>query len=183
MNIQTNKVVSFNYSLKDATGTLLDTSDGRAPLEYLHGAGNIIPGLENELLGMKIGDKKSVKVSPELAYGLKKDELVISVPRNNIEFEGEIVPGMRFHAQAPDGNVHAFSVLEADATTIKMDGNHPLAGVTLFFDVEIMGIRDATKKEIAEGHPHMDDCGCGCHDGADGDDCDCDGENCKGCCC
>ena len=177
MNIKENTVVSINYTLKDADGKVLDSSAGREPLEYLHGSGNIIPGLESELAGMAVGDKKNVTVAPELAYGVKSDELVISVPRNNIEFEGEIVPGMRFHAQSPDGNVHAFTVVSADSETIKMDGNHPLAGVTLFFDVEVMDVREATKKEIAEGHPHMEGCSCGCH-GGDGNcdgDCDCDG--------
>lgn len=182
MNIQEKTVVGFHYTLKDKDGNVLDSSEGRTPLEYLHGAGNIIPGLERELVGLAVGDKKKVEVAPELAYGVKQDALVISVPRKNIEFEGEIVPGMRFHAQAADGNVHAFTVVEADAENIKMDGNHPLAGVTLFFDVEITSIREATARELAEGHPHMEGCSCGCH-GGDDRECGCDGDcECDGGC-
>ena len=186
MKIQDNHVVGFHYTLKDKDGNVIDSSDGREPLEYLHGAGNIIPGLESELVGLAVGDKKSVVVAPELGYGVKRDDLVISVPRQNIEFEGDIVPGMRFHAQAADGNVHAFTVVESDAENVKMDGNHPLAGVTLFFDVEIASVREATKREIAEGHPHMPGCSCGCH-GGDGEgeccggDCGCDGDCGCGC--
>lgn len=172
--------MGFHYTLKDKDGNVLDSSSGREPLEYLHGFGNIIPGLERELLGLAVGDKKHVPVEPQDAYGVKQDELVISVPRKNIEFEGEIVPGMRFHAQAADGNIHAFTVVAVDADNVKMDGNHPLAGVKLFFDVEITSIREATKRELAEGHPHMEGCSCGCHGGEEdheccGGDCECDG--------
>ncbi|MCD8284495.1 MAG: peptidylprolyl isomerase [Opitutae bacterium] len=192
MKIKEKSVAAFRYTLKDESGKILDSSNDRdGPLEYLHGAGNIIPGLERELLGMEVGEKKSVKVEPADGYGFRRSELVISVPRTNIEFDGDIVPGMRFHAEDGDGGVHAFVVVDVANGNVKMDGNHPLAGVTLFFDVEITDVREATAREIAEGHPHMEGCSCGCHhhhhDGGGeckcGGKCDCDNDGGDDDCC
>ncbi len=176
MKITDKCVASFHYTLKDKDGKVLDASiDRDAPLEYLHGAANIIPGLERELLGMQPGEKKNVKVEPADGYGTRRDDLVISIPRSSIEFDGEIVTGMRFHAEDADGCIHAFTVVDVSNDKVKMDGNHPLAGVTLFFDVEIVNVREATERELAEGHPHMEGCNCGCHH-EHGDHCDCDAE-------
>lgn len=178
MKITKNTVAAFDYTLTDKDGKVLDTSSGRAPLEYLHGAGNIIPGLEKEMEGLSVGDKKRVEVAPEEAYGVSDPALVIEVPRSAIEFPGQIEKGMRFHAQDASGGVHAFSVVEVSDDKIKLDGNHPLADVTLFFDVEVKNIREATEDEIRAGRVGGNDCSCGgdcdCDDG-----CDCDG----GCSC
>lgn len=179
MKITKNTVVAFDYTLTDKDGKVLDTSSGRAPLEYLQGAGNIIPGLEKEMEGLAAGDKKRVEVAPEEGYGLPDESLVIEVPRSAIEFPGPIELGMRFHAQDAHGGVHAFSVVGVTDEKIKLDGNHPLAGVTLFFDVDVKSVREATKEEVAAGcvgGGHTCSCGGDC-----GDDCDCDGD-CEGGC-
>lgn len=186
MKIAKNTVVAFDYTLTNKDGKVLDTSDGRAPLEYLHGAGNIISGLEKEMEGLGVGDKKRVEVAPEEGYGIVDPALIIEVPRSAVEFAGTIEPGMRFHAQDGQGGVHAFTVAGVTDEKIKLDGNHPLAGVTLFFDVEVKGIRAATGDEVSAGRVgasggcsscggdcHCDDgdedggCSCGCGD------CDC----------
>lgn len=186
MKIAKNTVVAFDYTLTNKDGKVLDTSDGRAPLEYLHGAGNIISGLEKEMEGLGVGDKKRVEVAPEEGYGIVDPALIIEVPRSAVGFAGTIEPGMRFHAQDGQGGVHAFTVTGVTDEKIKLDGNHPLAGVTLFFDVEVKGIRAATGDEVSAGRVgasggcsscggdcHCDDgdedggCSCGCGD------CDC----------
>lgn len=181
MKIAKNTVAAFDYTLKDKDGKLLDTSDGRGALEYLHGAGNIIPGLEKEMEGLAVGDKKRVEVSPEEGYGAVDPGLIIDVPRENIEFPGTIEVGMRFHAQDGSGGVQAFTVVSATDEKVKLDGNHPLAGVTLFFDVEVKSVREATPDEISAGAPasaHSCSCGgdCGCdhdHGGCGHGDCGC----------
>jgi len=180
MKIGKNMVAAFDYTLKDKDGKLLDSSEGREPLEYLHGAGNIIPGLEKEMEGLVSGDKKRVEVSPEEAYGVVDPALIIEVPRANIDFSGKIELGMRFHAQDGNGMVHAFTVVSANDEKVKLDGNHPLAGVTLFFDVEVKSVRDATAEEIAAGAPASagHSCGCGgdCGCGHDHGECGCGGD-------
>ncbi len=164
--ISANTVVAFDYTLKDKGGNVLDSSSGREPLSYLHGAGNIIRGLEKELEGLACGDKKHVRVSPEEGYGVVHPALQIEVPRERFDFQGKIEKGMRFHVQNPDGSVMAFVVVEAGNEKVRLDGNHPLAGVELFFDVEIKEIRAATEKELAQGHPDFHDaCSGGGEDG------------------
>ena len=167
MKIAKNTVVAFDYTLTDKDGKTLDSSRGRAPLEYLHGAGNIIPGLERELEGLCAGDAKRVEVAPEDGYGVPDPALVIEVPRSAVAFAGPVEPG----------GVHAFSVVGVTEEKIRLDGNHPLAGVTLFFDVEIRSVRAAEESETRAGRPGADSCGCG---GDCGGDCSCGG-NCGGC--
>lgn len=174
MKITKNTVVAFEYTLKDKDGKVLDTSAGREALQYLQGAGNIIPGLEKEMEGLSVGDKKHVEVAPEEGYGVSDPALVIEVPREAIQFPGTIELGMRFHAQDANGGIHAFSVVGVTDEKIKLDGNHPLADTTLFFDVEIKSVREATEEEIAAKHPISGGCSCG-------GNCDCDGEGDCGC--
>lgn len=169
MKIKKNTVVAFEYTLKDKDGNVIDTSVGREALQYLQGAGNIIPGLEKEMEGLSVGDKKHVEVAPEEGYGVSDPALVIEVPRSAIQVPGEIELGMRFHAQDANGGIHAFSVIGVTDEKIKLDGNHPLAGTRLFFDVEIKSVREATEEEIAMKHPAGSGCSCG-------GDCECDGE-------
>ncbi len=182
MKITENTVVKFEYTLKDKDGNVIDTSAGREPLEYLQGAGNIIPGLEKEMEGLSVGDKKHVEVSPEEGYGVSDPALVIEVPRSSIEFPGTIELGMRFHAQDANGGVHAFSVVGVTDEKIKLDGNHPLAGATLFFDVEVKSVREATPDEVSARRPAS--AGCSCGGGCDcGDDCGCEDDcSCGGGC-
>jgi FKBP-type peptidyl-prolyl cis-trans isomerase SlyD len=148
--IQKGKVVGFSYILTNSSGEVLDKSD--TPLEYLHGWQNIIPGLEKELTGMQIGQKKSVVVPPEEAYGEVQESMKIKVPKSELESD-ELVVGMQFESQTKDG-VTIFTVQEIFESEVLLDGNHPLAGETLHFSVEIASIRDSSKEEQAHGHAH-----------------------------
>ncbi len=153
MQVSENKVVSFHYTLKDDAGEVLDSSEGRDPLTYLHGAGNIIPGLEKALEGKDAGDHVEVSVAPEEAYGNRNDALVQSVPRSAFEGVDEILPGMQFQAQTPNG-MQILTVMKVEDDVVVVDGNHPLAGKTLHFSVDITDIREATEEELAHGHAH-----------------------------
>ena len=153
MQVSENKVVSFHYTLKDDAGEVLDSSEGRDPLTYLHGAGNIIPGLEKALDGKDAGDHVDVSIAPEEAYGQRNDALIQSVPRSAFEGVDEILPGMQFQAQTPNG-MQILTVVKVEDDVVVVDGNHPLAGKTLHFSVDITDIRDATEEELAHGHAH-----------------------------
>ena len=153
MQIEANKVVTLNYTLKDDDGNLIDqSSDGS--FKYLHGAGNIIPGLESALAGKSEGDQLSVTVPPEQAYGVRDESRIESVPRNMFPSDIEIQPGQEFHAQGPEGQVISIVVVAVEGDTVKVDGNHPLAGQSLNFDVQVVGVRDATAEELEHGHVH-----------------------------
>jgi FKBP-type peptidyl-prolyl cis-trans isomerase SlyD len=153
MQIAARKVVHIHYTLTNDEGEVLDTSQNHGPLAYIHGAGNIIPGLESALTGRGIGDRLQVSVAPEDAYGLRDDDLVQSVPRSAFQGVDEILPGMQFHAQSPEG-MQLLTVLGVDGDEVILDGNHPMAGITLNFDVEVTEIRDATAEELDHGHVH-----------------------------
>jgi FKBP-type peptidyl-prolyl cis-trans isomerase SlyD len=153
MQIAANKVVQIHYTLTNDDGEVLDSSKGQGPLAYIHGIGNIIPGLEQALDGRAIGDKFQVTIPPEDAYGVRNDDLVQAVPRGAFEGVDEILPGMQFHAQSPDG-LQLFTVVDVAGDEVVLDGNHPMAGITLNFDVEVAGIRDATAEELDHGHVH-----------------------------
>jgi FKBP-type peptidyl-prolyl cis-trans isomerase SlyD len=148
-----NCVVSIHYTLTDDDGNVLDSSKDSNPLNYLHGAHNIIPGLENALVGKTTGDSMQVTVSPEEGYGVKSDELIQTVPRAAFEGIDDIQPGMQFQAQGPQGAM-MITVTAVDGDDITVDGNHPLAGKTLHFDVSIENIREASEEEIEHGHVH-----------------------------
>ncbi|MDZ4724624.1 MAG: peptidylprolyl isomerase [Leptospira sp.] len=145
------KVVGFSYHLKNSQGATLDQSD--EPLLYLHGEGNIIPGLEKELEGLKDGDSKQVKVAPEDGYGTYDESLVFQVPKAELPPEAELEIGMEFQTDTAEGHMVLY-LQEIRETDVIMNGNHPLAGETLHFDVTIKVIRDATKEEIQHGHVH-----------------------------
>lgn len=153
MQISANKVVSIHYTLKDEEGEVIETSAQSDPLAYIHGAGNIIPGLEGALSGKDVGDKFEVDVPPEEAYGFRKDELIQAVPMNAFQGINEILPGMQFQAQTPSG-MQLLTVVEVEQDQVIVDGNHPLAGQTLTFEVEVTDIRDATEEELDHGHVH-----------------------------
>jgi FKBP-type peptidyl-prolyl cis-trans isomerase SlyD len=154
MLIAPNKVVRFDYTLTNDTNDVLDSSEGGEPLTYLHGAGNIIPGLENALLGKGAGESLSVRVAPGEAYGERDDALVQSVPREMFEDSDGIQAGMQFHSGDEEGNTRIVTVVGVDADSITVDGNHPLAGVPLNFAVTIVEVRDATPEELEHGHVH-----------------------------
>ncbi len=153
MTISDNKVVSINYTLTDDSGEVLDSSEGREPLAYLHGFNNIITGLEEALIGKEVGAKLNVIVEPGDGYGERVDELVRDVPMDAFQGVDKVEEGMQFQAQTEAG-MQVITVTAVNGDTVTIDGNHPLAGVRLTFDVEIMEIREATEEELQHGHVH-----------------------------
>ena len=159
MTIEKDVMAAIHYTLKDKDGNLLDSSEGSEPLEYLHGCGNLIPGLEKELEGKKTGDTLSVSIEPAEAYGEYSDDLVVTIPRSNFETDAEIEVGMQF--ETGSGSMSRIvRVTKIDGDDITIDANHELAGKTLFFDVKVESVRKATDEEIAAAR--SDSCGCGC---------------------
>lgn len=148
-----NTVVLIHYTLTSDGGETLDSSEGREPLGYLHGFGNIIPGLENALSGKQAGDKLKVTIAPEDAYGVREDALVQVVPRSAFGDAPDLEVGMQFQARTPEG-IRVVTIVDVAGDDITLDGNHPLAGETLHFDVEVVEVRAATDEELAHGHVH-----------------------------
>jgi FKBP-type peptidyl-prolyl cis-trans isomerase SlyD len=161
MTITTNSVVSIHYTLTDEDGVQIDSSEGQEPMLYLQGAGNIIPGLENALVGKAAGDSLTVSVPPVEGYGEYMDEMVQRVPREMFEDGQYMEVGMRFQASTDDGPISVI-ITEVTEEDVSVDANHPLAGKTLNFDVIVDSIREATEEELAHSHPHEEG-GCGEH--------------------
>ncbi len=153
MQIAERSVASFHYTLTNDAGDVLDSSEGREPLAYLHGVGNIVPGLEREMAGHVAGDSFKVDVAPEDGYGGYIDELVQVVPRKSFEGVADLAVGMQFQAQTGQGPI-AVVVTEIEGDNVTVDGNHPLAGETLHFAVEIVEVRAASAEELQHGHVH-----------------------------
>jgi FKBP-type peptidyl-prolyl cis-trans isomerase SlyD len=153
MQIGKNKVVSIDYTLTNDIGQVLDSSNGRAPLSYLHGNGSIIPGLEAALDGKSSGDALQVSIPPEQAYGVKDESLVKSLPKNLFRGADDIQVGMQFQAQT-QGGPRVVTVVGVEEENVTVDANHPLAGQTLNFDVKVVEVRDATAEELTHGHAH-----------------------------
>ena len=147
-------VVSMDYTLTDGDGKVLDSSDGTEPLSYLHGAGNIIPGLEKALIGKVADDTMKVEVAPADGYGELAPELTQVVDKAAFEGVETLEAGMSFEAQGPNGEVQRVVIAKVEGDQVTVDGNHPLAGVTLNFDVKIISVRDATEEEMSHGHAH-----------------------------
>jgi FKBP-type peptidyl-prolyl cis-trans isomerase SlyD len=154
MRISKNAVVTIEYHLTDPQGQVIDSSRGREPLSYVHGVGGIIPGLESALEGKDVGDEVSVDIAPEQAYGIKDPGLVQAVPRSAFRGVDNIQPGMQFQAQGPGGQARVVTVVSATPTEVTVDANHPLAGITLHFDVKVIAVREATAEELSHGHAH-----------------------------
>jgi len=153
MEIADRCVAYFHYTLTNDAGDVLDSSEGREPLPYLHGAGNIVIGLEKALAGKKAGDKLDVAVSPEEGYGVRNEGLVQVVPRDAFRGVDKLEPGMQFQAESSVGPVSVV-ITKIDGDNVTVDGNHPLAGETLHFKVEITQVRDASVEEVLHGHVH-----------------------------
>jgi len=153
MQVADKKIVLIHYTLSNVDGEVMDSSEGQEPLAYLHGTGSIVPGLEKELLGKQAGDKVNVEVTPEEGYGELNAELVQEVERAAFEGVDDIQVGMRFMAQTAWGEQPVI-VTEMTEETVTVDGNHPLAGQTLKFDVELVEVRDASEEELEHGHAH-----------------------------
>lgn len=147
------RVVTIHYTLTDDGGEVLDSSQGGEPLTYLEGAGNIIPGLEKALAASKAGDKTNVKVAAKEAYGEKRDDMVIDVPRTQFPKDVNLKVGDRFRSGG-DHHSPVFTVVSLSLESIKLDGNHPLAGKDLSFAVEVTDTREASEEELSHGHVH-----------------------------
>ncbi len=147
------RVIEIEYTLTNPQGEVLDASEGE-PLAYLHGADNIVPGLENALVGKSVGDKLDVVVPPAEGYGERQGPGPQGIPRTSFPADADIVPGMSFAVETEDGQLMPLWVVGLEADQVMVDANHPLAGVALHFAVEIVGIRDARAEELEHGHPH-----------------------------
>jgi FKBP-type peptidyl-prolyl cis-trans isomerase SlyD len=153
MNITEDKVVSIHYILTDETGVVLDRSADGSPLSYLHGHGNLVPGLERELTGKGAGEKLEVTVNPADAYGEYDAQLVQRVPRRALKGLARLTVGMRLQTQTAQG-ARAVTVTHIAGDMVTLDGNHPLAGKKLHFRVEVESVRAATQAELEHGHVH-----------------------------
>ena len=149
-----NSVVSVHYKLTDDDGKVLDSSDGSKPMAYLHGAGNIVPGLEKELVGKKEGDSLKVRVEPAEGYGEVNPDGIKTIERAAFEGVESVEVGMMFEAQAPGGTSQTIVVKKVEGDNVTIDINHPLAGVALNFEIQIVSVREATKEELDHGHSH-----------------------------
>lgn len=161
MQITEHKVVSFHYTLTNDAGDVIDSSVGGEAMPYLHGEENIVPGLELALEGKSVGDKLKVSLEAADAYGEFDPAMIEVVSAELFDVVDNIEVGMEFEAQIPDGEgFQVVRITDVDGDNITVDGNHPLAGQNLHFDVEITDIRDATAEELEHGHVHGDDEGC-----------------------
>lgn len=152
MKIEQDKVAQIEYTLTNSAGEVMDKSNGQ-PLAYLHGHHNLIPGLEAELLGKAVGDKFTATIAAADAYGEKHDGMIQQVPSELFQGVEKIEVGMRFEAQSDQGT-QSVEIVAIDGDQVTVDANHPLAGQDLTFEVEIMGIRDASAEELEHGHAH-----------------------------
>ena len=156
--VAADKVVSFHYTLTDDDGEEIDSSEGDDPMMYLHGAENIVPGLENALLGKRAGDRFDVKVAPRDGYGERDERAIHQVSRDQFPEGMPVQPGVQIEAQDPDSESSIPAWITAvEGNKVTIDFNHPLAGVTLHFVGEITAVRDASAEELAHGHPHGPD--------------------------
>ncbi len=153
MKVIENAVVVIDYTLKDNDGEVIDSSEGAGPLAYLHGAGNIIPGLEDALLGKEAGDEVQASIEPKDAYGERVEDMKQEVPKELFGGIDKIEVGMQFQSETDAGPVMV-TVVEMGDEMITVDGNHPLAGVHLNFDVTIREVREASEEELEHGHVH-----------------------------
>lgn len=154
MQIEKGRVVTIEYTLRDDDGDVIDTSEGEEPMVYLHGVGQLVPGLEKALETRGAGDKVKVSVAPEDGYGTWDPEQVMRVPRERLPADAEPEPGMELTGSDPDGDEILLRVIEVEGGVVTLDANHPLAGRTLHFDVDVKSVRDATQDELSHGHAH-----------------------------
>lgn len=153
MEISADRVVTIHYTLKDDGGSVLDSSAGGEPLAYLQGHGNLVPGLERALEGKREGSSVAVVLAPADGYGTRDESLVQRVPKRSLQGAGAVKKGMQFQARTDDG-VRLFTVAAVIGDMVTLDGNHPLADQTLHFDVQVLGVREATAEELEHGHVH-----------------------------
>ena len=170
MEITEQKAVTVEYTLTNEAGEVLDSSRDRAPLTYVQGVGNMIAGFETALEGKQAGDKFSFDVAPGDAYGERDKSLLFAVPKDRFQGTPDLEVGMRFEVQTPNGAmIMAVDRIEDDS--VVLDGNHPLAGNRLHFDVEVVGVRDATDEELVQAQNPAQGCGCSCDESGCGGGC------------
>lgn len=155
MEIAAARVASIHYTLTGDDGRIIDQSSESRPLRYFHGAGNIIPGLEKALAGKRAGDALQVDVRPEEAYGVRNEGMVQMLPREAFQGVDKVEPGMQFEASGERGPL-LVTVVEVAGDTVRIDGNHPLAGQTLHFDVRVLDVRESTEEEKQSGRAAQD---------------------------
>lgn len=156
MKIEHGRIVTMHYTLKDASGATIESSREGAPLAYLHGYGQLIPGLERELAGTEPGHVATVTVAPEDAYGSRDPRAVIRADKGSFPEDITIEPGAEVAAETPEGPL-SFVIVAVEGDQVVLDANHPMAGKTLTFDVEVVGVREATPDELSHGHAHGPD--------------------------
>ena len=155
MKIGKDLVATIDYTLTNDDGEILDSSDGGDPLAYVHGNGNLVPGLEDELVGKEPGDSVKAVISPEDGYGTYSEELVFTVEKDRFDDPKELEVGMVFQAEI-SGDTKICTIDEMSGENVKVNANHPLAGITLHFDVTVRSVREATAEELEHGHVHGD---------------------------
>jgi len=160
LKIEDNCVVAANFQLFDGSGELIDSSADGGPLTYLHGGGELLPGLEHALAGHAVGHSLTVELTPEQAFGGRDEALVDRAPRSNFPGIDQIEPGMRFQTEMDDGSPMVVTVVDVDEQWVTVDGNHEMAGKHLRFELEVIDVRRATPEEIAHGHVHGPDGAC-----------------------
>lgn len=153
MKISRHKVVLIDYVLSDGKGNPIDSSAEDEPLAYIHGTDSLIPGLEEELEGRSADDSFTAVIPPEKGYGSRDEEQVEVVSRDQFEAGTDLQVGLQFHTQDDDG-YGVVTITKIDGDDITLDTNHPLAGLSLHFDVTVVGVRDATAEELDHGHVH-----------------------------
>lgn len=154
MALKPNQVITMNFTLKDDEGKVMDTTSGQEPFSFISGQNQILPRLEEQIGGMLIGSKKDVVLTPEEGYGKFEQEAVRNVKRSEFPEDTELKEGMGFMATGPDGKQYQFFIKDIKDDDIQVDFNHPMAGKTLHFNVELVNLRDATKEELDHGHVH-----------------------------
>jgi FKBP-type peptidyl-prolyl cis-trans isomerase SlyD len=158
MKISNHKAVTVQYTLTDDSGAIVDTSKGREPLSYIHGTGGLLPGFEAALDGKAQADVVSFTLAPKDGYGERNETLIFSLPKERFAEIEDLQAGLQFAVNGPQGSM-VMTVTNVGEKDVTLDGNHPLAGTTLHFEVEVLGVRDATEEEIKES---LADTGCGC---------------------
>jgi FKBP-type peptidyl-prolyl cis-trans isomerase SlyD len=153
VDITADRVVTIHYTLKDDSGTVLDSSAGGEPLAYIQGHGNLISGLEKALEGKQGGHTMALSIAPADAYGIRDEALIQRIPRRALQGSGEIRKGMQFQART-DAGLRMFTVTAIVGDMVTLDGNHPLADKTLHFDVQVVDVREASPDELEHGHVH-----------------------------
>jgi FKBP-type peptidyl-prolyl cis-trans isomerase SlyD len=169
MNIANDRVVSINYTLTNAQSQVLDAT-GSEPFSYLHGHRNIIPGLEKALEGKNLGDTFTIHISAADAYGERSEKLITTAPLEHFSGVDSVRAGMQFHAETSDGDVQLVTVTAVEDNIVTIDGNHPMAGLDLNFDVSVVDVREASEAELRQGRVQSAECDCddgdcaSCHD-------------------